>query len=112
MIRTILGEEHRDVSTLRKGDVFHTDRNGTLPWSPWFVALEAPRLLTKRERRFPYYKGTWTLRVKPIELREELFSYEQRALERLIPLSEHAILVRKHEDLLLELELSIAKKLP
>jgi hypothetical protein len=42
MIVTQDGRRHKDVSTLKMGDVFKTNRNGTLPWSRWFKATQDP----------------------------------------------------------------------
>jgi hypothetical protein len=57
MIITLDGQEHRDVSTLKRGDVFKTNRDGrTLPWSSWFLATRDPvfkmHTIPKKKRRW------------------------------------------------------------
>ena len=43
MITTLEGIDHKDVRTLKRGDVFRTNRDGTLTWSDWFIAIDRPR---------------------------------------------------------------------
>lgn len=62
MITTCFGEHHRSVKTLKKGDIFKTNRQGRLPgWSPWFKAIENP---VYRTYLSPKKRKRWGLRAE------------------------------------------------
>jgi hypothetical protein len=44
MIRTLDDRFLKHVKELKVGDIFRTNRNGTLPWSRWFFVTRGPRL--------------------------------------------------------------------
>ena len=63
MIRTLDDRFLKHVKELKVGDIFQTDRNGTLPWSQWFFVIEKPALKVycspKKQRRW----GVWSFPV-------------------------------------------------